>query len=84
MRKLEFSIGDLVRLKAGARTTRTRLFSKPGRPRLPPSLFEVMDCPLVREDGQPLYKIWGGEPQQELIVREDQLIRASKRPRRPA
>ena len=45
------------------------------------SIFEVVDCPLIKEDGQPLYKVWGGEPQQELIVREDQLIRASKRPR---
>ncbi len=84
MTELEFSIGDLVRLKADARTTRTKSFSKPGRPRLTPSIFEVMDCPLIKEDGQPLYKIWGGEPQQEVIVREDQLIRASKRPRRSA
>jgi hypothetical protein len=84
MTELEFSIGDLVRLKAGAHTAGPKSSSKLGRLKLTPSIFEVMDCPLIKEDGQPLYKIWGGEPQQELIVREDQLIRASKRPRRLA
>ena len=69
-----FKVGDLVRIKASERKAS---WPYSGSHTSPQHLFEVMGW-CSANDGQVRYRVQGSDPSHRLIVREDQLIHASK------
>jgi hypothetical protein len=74
-----FKVGDKVRFRVGTSTSPAETFLSSIGALVPSGLFEVTAI-LPEEDGQPLYRVKGGEPPHDRITRESQLVPAKRTP----
>ncbi len=70
-----FKTGDLVRILASASANQGEAFLDALGHNQPTGVFEVTAC-LPEIDGEPQYRILGGNDHNQRVVRESQLISA--------
>jgi hypothetical protein len=83
MNRSVFKISDLVRMvrAVGSTSHQAEFFFETVSNVIPGGTFEVTAI-LPERDGQHQYRIRGGDPAQERVVRESQIIHASRPPPR--
>ena len=79
MTQHRFTSGDLVRILASASANQGEAFLDALGHNPPTGVFEVTAC-LPEIDGEPQYRILGGDDHIQRVVRESQLAAASSTP----
>ncbi len=74
-----FKTGDLVRILASASANQGEAFLDAIGHNQPTGVFEVTAC-LPEIDGEPQYRILGGDDHSQRVVRESQLAAAASTP----